>query len=551
MPHRTKTVTILVADDDPDDRTLTREAFEAAHVANDLRFVEDGEELLDYLQRRGKYSNAESAPWPSIILLDLNMPRMDGREALRAIRADARLRGIRVVVMTTSKAEEDILRSYDLSAASYITKPVTFDALVEVVRSLGRYWLEIVELAPRKPTPPDPRREAAVRDLADMTAEPLSVLLIDDDREDYLLTREMLADVGGVVFRLDHAATYEDGLTLLREGRHDAVLLDYRLGGRTGIELLREAQELERRPPIILLTGKGQREIAFEALTLGVSDYLEKAGLSPALLERVILYAMRQRRQEAQLADKVRERTAELARANDALRDEDRRKNDFIAMLAHELRNPLAPIRNALEIMRLTVDDSDAIERTRAMLERQVGQMVRLIDDLLDVSRITTGKLRVQPEAITLGAVLEAAVEISRPALDKAKVRFDTAVPAEPIPLRGDRVRLAQVFSNLLNNAAKYTPEGGSVVLTVGREGAEAVVTVRDSGVGIPADVLPRVFDLFTQVDRTLNRSQGGLGIGLALVQRLVQLHDGRVTVRSDGPGQGAEFTVRLPVSEA
>jgi signal transduction histidine kinase len=390
-----------------------------------------------------------------------------------------------------------------------------------------------------------------VRDLADMTAEPLSVLLIDDDREDYLLTREMLADVAGVVFRLDHAATYEEGLDLLREGKHDAVLLDYRLGGRTGIELLREAQEIERRPPIILLTGKGQREIAFEALTLGVSDYLEKAGLSPALLERVILYAMRQRRQETRLEEKVRERTAELARANDALRDEDRRKNDFIAMLAHELRNPLAPIRNALEIMRLTVDDTDAIERSRAMLERQVGQMVRLIDDLLDVSRITTGKLRVQPEATTLGTVLEAAVEISRPALDNAKVKFEASVPAEPIPLRGDRVRLAQVFSNLLNNAAKYTPEGGSVSLTAGREGNEAVVSVRDSGVGIPADVLPRVFDLFTQVDRSLNRSQGGLGIGLALVQRLVQLHDGRVSVRSDGPGQGAEFTVRLPLSEA
>lgn len=153
MPTRTKPVTILVADDDPDDRALTREAFEAAHLANDLRFVEDGEELLDYLQRRGKYSTAESAPWPSIILLDLNMPRMDGREALRAIRADPRLRGIRVVVMTTSKAEEDILRSYDLSAASYITKPVTFDALVEVVRSLGRYWLEIVELAPEADAP--------------------------------------------------------------------------------------------------------------------------------------------------------------------------------------------------------------------------------------------------------------------------------------------------------------------------------------------------------------------------------------------------------------
>lgn len=149
MPTRTKPVTILMADDDPDDRALTREAFEAAHLANDIRFVEDGEELLDYLNRRGRFAGgAEAAPWPGIILLDLNMPRMDGREALRAIRSDPRLRGIRVVVMTTSKAEEDILRSYDLSAASYITKPVTFDALVEVVRSLGRYWLEIVELAP-------------------------------------------------------------------------------------------------------------------------------------------------------------------------------------------------------------------------------------------------------------------------------------------------------------------------------------------------------------------------------------------------------------------
>ncbi len=382
-----------------------------------------------------------------------------------------------------------------------------------------------------------------------MTAVPLSILLIDDDREDYLLTREMLADIPGPGVRLDHAATYEEGLAALRAGRHDAVLLDYRLGGRTGIDLLRDASGLERRPPVILLTGKGQRETALEALTLGASDYLEKAGLSAALLERVILYAMRQRRQEALLEEKVNARTVELARLNEALRDEDRRKNDFIAMLAHELRNPLAPIRNALEIMRLTVRDPEAVERSRAMLDRQVGQMVRLIDDLLDVSRITTGKLRVQLEEITLSVVLEAAVEISRPALEKAGVTFAVDLPVDPLALVGDRVRLAQVFSNLLNNAAKYTPEGGSVVLSATRDGGEAVVRVRDTGVGIPADVLPRVFDLFTQVDRTLNRSQGGLGIGLALVHRLIHLHDGSVSVRSDGPGEGTEFTIRLPIS--
>jgi two-component system response regulator len=148
MPDRTKPITILMADDDPDDRELTREAFEENHLANDLRFVEDGEELLDYLHQRGKYAAEGAAPTRGLILLDLNMPRKDGREALQEIKADPRLRSIRVVVMTTSKAEEDVLRSYDLSAASYITKPVTFERLVEVVRTLGKYWLEIVELPP-------------------------------------------------------------------------------------------------------------------------------------------------------------------------------------------------------------------------------------------------------------------------------------------------------------------------------------------------------------------------------------------------------------------
>ncbi len=158
MPDRNKPITILMADDDPDDRQLTREAFEENHLANDLRFVEDGEELLDYLNRRGKYAAPGAAPVPGLILLDLNMPRKDGREALQEIKADPRLRNIRVVILTTSKAEEDVVRSYDLSAASYITKPVTFERLVEVVRALGKYWLEIVELPPDGNGAPDPGR---------------------------------------------------------------------------------------------------------------------------------------------------------------------------------------------------------------------------------------------------------------------------------------------------------------------------------------------------------------------------------------------------------
>ena len=380
---------------------------------------------------------------------------------------------------------------------------------------------------------------------------PIRVLLIDDDPEDHILTRELFAELPGGRFRLDHAPTqdaYAAGLGLVGRGGHDVYLVDYRLGAQSGIDLLREARDAGSPGPMIVLTGQGQQEVALDALTHGAADYLEKAGLTPATLERSIRYALQKHRYAAELEREVRERTEELARANESLKDEDRRKNDFIAMLAHELRNPLAPIRNALEIMRLTADDAEAVARSRAMLERQVGQMVRLIDDLLDVSRITTGKLRVQLEPTPLREVVEAAVEIGRPALDRAGVALALAVPDRPVTLLADRVRLAQVFSNLLNNAAKFTPEGGRVEFDVRLQAGGVVARVRDTGVGIPPEVLPRVFDLFTQLDRTMNRSQGGLGIGLALVRKLVELHGGTVTADSDGPGKGAEFTVRLPV---
>jgi signal transduction histidine kinase len=382
------------------------------------------------------------------------------------------------------------------------------------------------------------------------TDRAVRALLIDDDREDYLLTRDLFGDISGGRFTLDHAPTYEAGLAAVTRGTHEVYLLDYRLGARSGLDLLREAQA--RGPtggPVIILTGKGQQEIALEALRLGASDYLEKAGLSAPLLERSILYAIRQRSYEAELERAVRERTESLAGALEALRRADRRKDEFLATLAHELRNPLAPIRNALEIMRLAAGNAEAVERARAMMDRQVAQMVRLIDDLLDVSRITTGKLRLTPEVVLLDTVITTAVEISGPALERAGLKFHLSLPPKPVKLHADRVRLAQVFSNLLNNAAKYTEAGGSVSLTAESDGQTVAVRVKDTGVGIPPEVVPQVFELFTQVDRTLNRSQGGLGIGLALVRRLVELHGGSASVASDGVGKGTEFTVRLPVA--
>ncbi|WP_422930478.1 PAS domain S-box protein [Singulisphaera sp. PoT] len=238
-----------------------------------------------------------------------------------------------------------------------------------------------------------------------------------------------------------------------------------------------------------------------------------------------------------------------LEKQAEALREADRRKDEFLATLAHELRNPLAPVRNGLQIMRMAGDDRRVIDEARTLMERQVSHMVRLIDDLMDVSRITRGKLKLRRDRVELATVVHSAVEASRPLVEAAEHELAVTMPTRPIVVDADPTRLAQVISNLLNNAAKYTESGGNITLAVEREASDVVVTVRDNGVGIPAEMLPHVFDMFTQVDRSLERSQGGLGVGLTLVKRLVEMHSGSVEARSGGPGRGSGFEVRLPLA--
>ena len=230
------------------------------------------------------------------------------------------------------------------------------------------------------------------------------------------------------------------------------------------------------------------------------------------------------------------------------LRDQDQRKDEFLAILAHELRNPLAPIRNGLQLMKLARNNGDAAEQARSMMERQVGHMVRLIDDLLDLSRISQGKLELMRERIELAVVVRNAVETSQPLIEQMGHTLSIVVPTVPIYLDGDMFRLTQVVSNLLSNSAKYTERGGRIRLHAEQQGSEIVVTVEDNGMGIPTHMLSRVFEMFTQVDRTLEMSKGGMGIGLSLVQRLVELHGGSVLAHSEGQGRGSAIHVRLPV---
>jgi PAS domain S-box-containing protein len=237
----------------------------------------------------------------------------------------------------------------------------------------------------------------------------------------------------------------------------------------------------------------------------------------------------------------------ERKRLYQQLQEADRRKDEFLATLAHELRNPLAPIRNALQILRLAGDDKTAVEKALIVMERQIQQMVRLIDDLMDVSRITRNKLQLRPERVDLVTVLRNTVDISRPLIEAAGHKLTVTLPKEPIYVDADAARLAQVFSNLLNNAAKYTEPGGRIWLTVERENKRAVVRIKDSGLGISAEHLPHIFEMFAQVERSLEYSQGGLGIGLTLAKHLTEMHGGTIEAHSEGQDKGSEFIVCLP----
>ncbi len=332
------------------------------------------------------------------------------------------------------------------------------------------------------------------------------------------------------VFSLDHRVLYANDALVAMWGVRDAV-------GKTFLEVGYEPWHAEmhcREIDEVRATKKPIRgEVSFTG-TNGrrIYDYIFVPVLGPdGEVEAV--------------AGTTRDVTERKAMEED-LREADRKKDDFIALLAHELRNPLAPIRNGLQVIRLA-DEREARAEARAMMERQLSHMVRLIDDLLDVSRINRNKMELRRSRVQLADALNSAVETARPLIEDAGHELTVSLPWRPVALDADLTRLAQVFSNLLINSAKYTPPGGRIWLTAERKGDEAVVSVRDTGIGIPPDALGNIFDMFSQVDRSIERTTGGLGIGLALVRGLVEMHGGTVEAHSVGQDKGSTFTVRLP----
>lgn len=373
--------------------------------------------------------------------------------------------------------------------------------------------------------------------------EPVCFLLVDD-LEENLLSLEALLKRDGLV--LLKARSGEEALELLLEHEVALALVDVQMPGMDGFELAEfmRGSDRTRHVPIIFVTaGSADRQRRFRGYEAGAVDFIQKPIEADVLRSKanVFFEMFRQRRQIAVQRDG-------LEAAALALKEADRHKDEFLAVLGHELRNPIAALAGGMHLLKKRVGPEG--EAIREQMERQLFHLSRLVDDLLDVARISEGKISLRKERIELKTIIRSAVETSQPNLDAAQHSFTIKVPDEPVWLEADHTRMAQVIANLLNNAAKYTPAGGTITLAAHRDGDCAEIVVADNGLGIPSEMQAAIFDKFSQVADHRKQARGGLGIGLALVQQLVALHCGSIQVESGGQGTGSTFTVRIPLGD-
>ena len=442
---------------------------------------------------------------PDLIVTDIVMPEMDGVELLKILRSEPRTQGLPVLLISGRAAEAQRIEGYREGADGYLAKPYSVGELRAVVGAM----LQAAEL----------RAEAARRKATQHALAERAALLESITDAFYALDRHMRFTY------INHRA-----LGYFKKGRDE--LLGRRIGEVFPVikGTLIEAQ-LER-------VLREQCSALFEAFSPIAESWVE-LNIYPATQGLAVYFR--------DITDRKRAEQ-ELQRAEESLRQSDRRKSEFLALLAHELRNPLAPIANGVQILRLRSAADATSDRTLDMMERQLKHLVRLVDDLLDVGRITSGKLQLRTQRVSMADVLETAVEGTRTQMDSHGHELVVDIGAQDLVVEADPDRLVQVFANLLVNSAKYTDRGGRIRVTLERQAHEAVVAVADNGIGIPAQSMGEVFEMFSQLENRPTHAEGGLGIGLALVHRLVQMHGGTVSACSEGAGKGSTFTVRLPL---
>jgi PAS domain S-box-containing protein len=492
------------------------------------------------------------------IVLDIRMPGMNGLELAQLIKGRKRTKHVPILFLTAHMQDErDILRGYQVGAVDYLTKPLDpqiLRAKIDIFADLYRTSLDLAQANVRL------KREISDRELAEealkeanqkletrvnlRTAEVVyanSVLAASEERLRIALDAGRMGtweldELG----RLCHLDDVQASLLGLPNGTRTVSLRA--LVSLTYVEDEERVREAVERATTMSVPVEGAVDYSHEFRIVRPSDgqvrWLHVKG-------RTFTTADGQLRRIGVSMDITDRKTVEQA-----LQDADQRKNDFLATLAHELRNPLAPIRNAIELLRLKGPLQPEQKRSADVIDRQARALTRLVDDLLDISRITQGRLELRREPASLAAIVDAAVEASRPLIDGGGHKLVIDVPDEPITLLADVTRIAQVVSNLLNNAARYSEPNGLVQVSVRRRGGDAVITVTDAGIGIPPENIGRVFDMFVQLDRAQERGRSGLGVGLALSRQLVEMHGGHISAHSAGAGLGSAFEITLPIAD-
>jgi PAS domain S-box-containing protein len=494
MPSRKDKPCVVLADDNADLREYARRLL-SEHYA--VHVVADGQAALD----------AARELHPELIVSDVMMPRLDGFGLIRALRADPQLRAIPVILLSARAGEESRIEGLDRGADEYLVKPFSARELLVRAGTLIRS----AELRRRA-------EEARTQFETLLNAAPLGVFLVDEQLR--------IAAVNPVALPLIDASTE-------LVGRDFESVVQAAWPAEAAAEILRRFRKT-------LATGQPHHVPEFIALRKDrqVLEYYEWQ------INRIPLPGGR-RGVVCYFRD-----ISKSVLAREALQEADSRKDEFLATLSHELRNPLAPLRSSLEIVRRVASGAPpSASAALEIMDRQLSHLVRLVDDLLEVSRITRGQVELRREHVRLDAAINSAIETSEPLIRAGNHRLVVTLPEEPLLLDADPVRLAQIFANLLNNAAKYSDKGGRIEITARREGDDALVTIRDSGDGIAPDQLTKLFEIFTRGERSSRRNQSGLGIGLALVRRLTEMHGGSVEATSEGVGKGSCFSVRLPLS--
>ena len=560
---------VLIVDDNPNN-LLALEAILAELDANLVRAGSGTEALRRILDQDF-----------AAILLDIQMPGMDGFETATLIRQRERSRAIPIIFLTAFPSNDtQVFQGYSIGAVDFLFKPIVAATLKTKVSVFIELFKKTEEIK---------RQEALLREIQareheqklvearqrwqaerlresnerlKLLADIANRLLTEDHPEKFLgpLYAQIAAHLGLEIFF--HYRVDESGTALILETSGGLATAPGTSCHRLAFGQDGSGAAAQHRQRVVIEDIQGTADPRAQlSRELGLSAFASFPLLAQQRLMGVLSFGTRGRAylkadelavlqvicdQVAMTMERAR-LISELQRRAEELAEVDRRKDQFLAMLAHELRNPLAPIVNALEIMRLREEPDPVYVRARSAMERQVRHMVHLVDDLLDVSRISTGKVPLRQEPVLLADIVQQAVETSRPLITKRNHALTIDLPRQAVRLFADRTRLSQVISNLLNNAAKYTDPGGRITLSCERDGDDVVIRVRDTGIGISVELLPRVFDLFVQADRAADRALGGLGIGLTVAQRLVQMHGGSITARSKGLGQGSEFMVRLP----